>query len=260
MELNKDMNSGLRMGTTTRFSQAIKLSVLAMGAMAVAHAATISISKYDMLNGEGVATGGTLNNYWDQKYNGVAVPNTSTDKAPLSGGVGDLTDGTIPTLHWSNTGVESAAGAGPYVGWFTIDPLITFQFANGYHSNVSIDLYLDDTDNTGKVNLPSLITVTGYDPILNLPTTVSLTPTDTLSDQSTGPKKITLTFDPSFITQKVEVNLTRGTQNSPNASWIMLAEAQFQGVEVPETGTWAALGLGAVALLQVGRRARASRK
>jgi len=269
MELNKDMNSGLRMGTTTRFSQAIKLSVLAMGALAVAQAAPITISNYSGPNGEGVAINAinpdfnTTKNYWDKNYTGTAVPNTSTDLAPLSGGVGDLTDGVIPNLHWFSAGLlpvaESALGTGPYVGWFSVDPTITFQFANGYNNNLSITLYFDDTDNSGSVALPASVDVTGRDPILNLPTTFSFPVTE--GPAVAGPKAVTLTLPSIFITQAVDIKIFRqNTLNTPNPTWIMLGEAQFAGVEVPETGTWAALGLGAVALVQVGRRARASRK
>ncbi|ELS46311.1 hypothetical protein C789_3912 [Microcystis aeruginosa FACHB-905 = DIANCHI905] len=50
--------------------------------------------------------------YWDKKYNGTG--NTSVNYVPLCGGVGDLTDGIIPTQNWND--VEVADGTGLYVG------------------------------------------------------------------------------------------------------------------------------------------------
>jgi hypothetical protein len=59
-----------------------------------------------MLNGEG----GPGNPYWDDTYNGAG--STTTDLAPLSGGLGQLTDGIIPTENFNL--VEPN---GPYVAW-----------------------------------------------------------------------------------------------------------------------------------------------
>ncbi len=52
---------------------------------------------YNMPNGYGMASGGSFN-YWDGSYSGSG--DRSTDYAPLSGGLGDLTDGVIATQSW----------------------------------------------------------------------------------------------------------------------------------------------------------------
>jgi len=90
---------------------------------------------YDMLNGE---TG--WYNYWDESYTGVG--NRFQDLSPLSGGLGDLTDGVIPAQSWDVT--EAPAGPGPYVAWLSVNPSITFNFGK----NVDIDrviVHVDDS-------------------------------------------------------------------------------------------------------------------
>ena len=60
-----------------------------LGATAVS-AAPLVVTSYDMQNGDGHASGGTYD-YWDATYTGSGA--TTTDHAPLSGGLGVLTDG-----------------------------------------------------------------------------------------------------------------------------------------------------------------------
>src|SRR5215471_20513042 len=81
---------------------------------------------YDMLNGNGQASGGAYN-YWDKFYTGAG--NTMQDNAFLSGGLGDLTDGIVTNEHWFN--VENSAGTGPYVGWLFLNPTVVFHFSGG---------------------------------------------------------------------------------------------------------------------------------
>jgi hypothetical protein len=87
---------------------------------APARAAQIFASSYAMPNGYGTATGGNFN-YWDLNYTGSG--STNVDGAPLSGGLGDLTDGIIASGRWNT--VENGAGTGPYVGWQTVHPTIS---------------------------------------------------------------------------------------------------------------------------------------
>ncbi len=92
--------------------------LISLATIGTANALQITPISYDMENGGG-------SKYWDKKYNGTG--NTSVNYAPLSGGVGYLTDGIIPTQNWND--VEVADGTGPYVGWENRNPVITFNFA-----------------------------------------------------------------------------------------------------------------------------------
>lgn len=109
---------------------------------AVFHFVTVNMVRpaaYDMLNGE---TG--LYTYYDDSYNGSGNPGQAL--SPLSGGLGDLTDGLIATQNWRTDHQL-------YVGWKTIDPTITFHFAG----TVAIDrviLHVDDSNGDGGVNPP----------------------------------------------------------------------------------------------------------
>jgi len=118
-------------------------------------------TSYDMPNGGGHASGGTFN-YWDLNYSGMGA--TSTDGAPLSGGLGDLTDGVIATDFWFN--VEDHAGTGPYVGWYgpgpmQLNPVLTFNFSG----NPLIDEIIVHFDNStvGGVFSPENILIDGND-------------------------------------------------------------------------------------------------
>ncbi|MGD8451975.1 MAG: C25 family cysteine peptidase [Phycisphaerae bacterium] len=100
-------------------------------------------ASYDMLNGE---TGRYT--YYDDAYDGDG--NNQQALAPLSGGLGDLTDGVIATQDWDTTPL-------PYVGWQTVDPTITFHFAQWV--NVSkVTLHLDDSNGNGGVYPPEDVT------------------------------------------------------------------------------------------------------
>ncbi|KIU49588.1 MULTISPECIES: PEP-CTERM sorting domain-containing protein [Bradyrhizobium] len=130
-----------------------------------ASAGLVPVTSYDMNNGNGATqfTGG--NNYFDFSYtnstthtvdpnaskNGSnqAVPNNAAPKdAPLSGGTGILTDGTIATqvysLVTSSTGtIASGPFAGQptqYVGWKYQDPTIIFHLTPG-QSVSSINIF-----------------------------------------------------------------------------------------------------------------------
>ena len=98
---------------------------------------------YDMLNGEsGTST------YHDDNYNGDG--DNDVDLAPLSDGLGDLTDSVIAPQHWNMT-------PEPYVGWVTIDPTVTFHFQDDVDIN-SITLHLDDGGG-GDVHAPADVTI-----------------------------------------------------------------------------------------------------
>jgi hypothetical protein len=128
------------------------LSALALSLVVTpALAAQVLPTSYDMQNGE---TGSYQ--YWDESYSGAGNPSVSL--SPLSGGTGDLTDGVIATDNWSV--VEAPAGPGPYVGWFRIDPIITFDFA-AVTSFTSMTFHFDDSNGSGGVAPPASVSVNG---------------------------------------------------------------------------------------------------
>lgn len=96
-------------------------------------------SYYDLQNGQT----GTYT-YFDDSYDGDG--DKTVPLAWLRNGLGDLTDGVIATQHWNVT-------SGPYVGWNTIDPEITFYFDDEVTINTVI-LYLDDNGGGGGVAPP----------------------------------------------------------------------------------------------------------
>ena len=169
---------------------------------AAVSAASVSPVSYSMQNGE---TGSYT--YWDDSYNAPGAP-TTTSKAFLSGGVGDLTDGVIATQNWNST-------PGPYVGWVSISPRISFFFGQVWDFT-SVTFHFDDSNGTGGVRTPQKVEVNdsflsyvtdpgGSAPIAHTINLASVAPTNTL------------VFD--IFAQ--------------NSSWIMLSEVTFDAAPVP---------------------------
>ena len=187
-----------------------------------AQSAALTVSSYDMPNGDGQAHGGTYN-YWDGTYTGSG--DTTVDGSFLQGGTGALTDGVIATDPWND--VSNAAGVGPYVGWHS-SPTITFHFANPVTIN-TIRLYVDDS-NFGGVTAPSAVVVNG-----------------TSFDNSSyplyfpGPQTITLA-GVDIVGNSATLTLV------DSSTWVFLSEVQFDGLvtTVPEAGNLAMMlaGLG----------------
>jgi hypothetical protein len=209
-----------------RFSLA--LSLLASAAFS-AQANTVAPASYDAPNGYGQASGG-LFNYWDASYTGAG--SSSTDGAALTGGLGDLTDGVIANLKWDQ--VESAAGTGPYVGWQSIDPTITFRFAQTVSID-SITLYADNANGDGGVAAPKGITLGETFYAFAAPGAL-------------GPVALTVS-GLQFTGQDLTVTVNR------DAYWTFVSEIAFTGTVVPEPSSamLQALGLG---LLGAGALAR----
>jgi hypothetical protein len=99
---------------------------------------------YDMLNGQT----GTYT-YFDDIYDGDG--DRTIPLAPLSNGLGELTDGEIATENWNVT-------PDPYVGWVSIDPTITCRF-DGVTSVRRVTLHLDDSNGQGGVYPPDDVTL-----------------------------------------------------------------------------------------------------
>ncbi|SPH17055.1 hypothetical protein DEA8626_00569 [Defluviimonas aquaemixtae] len=173
------------------------------GAMAphALSAATVLPTSYDMPNGNsGFFT------YFDDSYNGSGNPSLSGDQ--LSGGLGQLTDGTIATQSWNST----AGSHLPYVGWLNVDPVITFNFATNLSFN-SMTFYFDDTNGVGGVSQPASVTVNGVNQIV--PTNPGSTP-------------FSFTFDLNgATTNTLTASITRQTQ------WVFLSEVTFDAVPAP---------------------------
>lgn len=179
-------------------------ALLAAGLVSsAASAGTVTVTSYDMVNGNGAAqfttpTGGQ--NYFDFTYtktgqstpdpqagvNGSSnsIPNNSNATNVLTGGTGKLTDGVIATNNFSlvsgsngtiSNGWTTAASpyygslngqASQYVGWKYQDPTIAFHLASG--SMVSqINLYVAANDSGGLVGAPGNVAVTIGSTVLN---------------------------------------------------------------------------------------------
>ncbi len=86
------MNALMKIPYSLLYSLAM-LSVL--GIPTTALATEVEPASYDMPNGD---TGSF--NYWDDSYTGAGAK--TTNNAPLTGGLGDLTDDYIEPLIWSS--------------------------------------------------------------------------------------------------------------------------------------------------------------
>lgn len=138
------------------FAVALLSAAFSSGAMAV----VVPPASYDMVNGfSGVY------HYWDDLYNGSGC--TTCDGAVLSGGLGDLTDGVIATSNWSTT---ETTGRGPYVGWWNINPSITFHFSQTV-SVGSVTLSFDDAQTNGVAAPISVVIGSQSFPVTNPPGT-----------------------------------------------------------------------------------------
>jgi hypothetical protein len=211
------------------FGSGIAAALLVASVAPVVQAATVSPTSYSMDNGDGTFNGGTYN-YWDLNYSGSA--STNVDGSPLSGGLGDLTDGVIATDNWFNT--ENGAGTGPYVGWLNNNPIIDFFF-DAVLAFTSVTFYVDDADGAGGVSTPGSITVNGTNYLVS----------DPLGDD---PFAITLDLT-GLEASALNVQIFAANQ------WVFVSEVTFDGspaaVPLPAGGV---LMLGALAGLGALRR------
>jgi hypothetical protein len=202
-------------------------------AATAAQAASVGILSYDMRNG----TTGSYN-YWDESYTGSG--STTTDGAPLSGGVGDLTDGYVETRNWNHPDVEPPAGPGPYVGWLGFSPVITFTFDAVYQID-SVTFYVDDSNNAGGVRTPESVRVGSE--------------TFAIADPAgAAPFGFTATLAAPLMTDMLELQINRR-----GGSWVFVSEIEFNGMPNGGTGVIpvpAALPLLASGLAALGFAAR----
>jgi hypothetical protein len=155
---------------------------------------------YDMPNGER----GSFE-YFDSSYSGRG--NRSEAGAALSGGLGELTDGVIPTGFWNNP-------PGPWVGWDLITPTITFHFSYLIRLE-TVRLHFASIGGGGGVGPPSRIEVRiGDASTVNFP----------IEHPNTE-------FPFAFIANlsgqwadRVSITVFDGQQN-----WVFLSEVEFYG-------------------------------
>jgi hypothetical protein len=203
---------------------AVAAGVGAVVAGGVAEAAPILPTSYAMPNGNA----GTFS-YFDDAYPGCPCG----PLAPLSGGLGDLTDGVIAGSHGLTT-------PGPYVGWYIhaggTNPTIVFSFAAGAVIS-AMTLYVDGDGAGGGVGIPGQVKVNGADYFFS---------------QSAGPTALVI---PGLsLGGPISVQVFQ----APGYSWVMLSEVTFEGrmeTVVPEPSTLALLGAGLVAVARFRRRA-----
>lgn len=188
-------------------------------------AAVVSPQSYSLPNGN---VGSFV--YFDGSYTGSGDVNSAG--AALTGGLGDLTDGIIPTENWNV--VEAPEGNGPYVGWLNTNPVIEFFF-DAVQSFTSVTFHFDDANGGGGVSAPLSVTVNGISAAIADPS-------------SSAPFAFTLDLTGSMATDQLSVQIFRRTE------WLFLSEVTFENdmptVPLPAGLPLLAGGLGLLALMR----------
>lgn len=188
----------------------VPASIAALSAGFTAVTATggtlVSPTSYDMPNGDT----GTFT-YWDDSYNGSGDPTISS--TPLSGGLGDLTDGVIATSNWNIT-------PNLYVGWDEVTPTITFNFDAAYAFDYLV-VYVDDANEFGGVSTPSSI-----DLLVN-----GIATSTPLTDGDSG-APLSFNIPVSATTDTIQMTINDGL-----AQWVFLSEVQFYAIPAPGTAS-----------------------
>ena len=200
-----------------------KILLLAVLGTSLLSASALSPLSYDVLNGET----GTFD-YHDNSYTGSGC--TTCNLSPLTGGLGDLTDGVIATQNWFATPLL-------YVGWISQNPPITFHFGSSKLIN-SITIHVDDSNNNGGVSTPGSAVVEVGGSTLNF----------ALTDGASG-APLSFTLPIGLTGSDLALTLNDGSD-----VWVMVSEVSFDGSSspVPEPGAFGliACGLGGLALVR----------
>lgn len=249
-----------------RSASLVALSALALSST-VASAALVTVTSYEMNNGNGAAqfttpTGGQ--NYFDFTYtrtgesqptpnagingSGSAIPtNANNTNAPLTGGTGMLTDGVRASDNFSLVSspdgtINNSVGSGyaflngqttQYVGWKYQDPTILFHLASGSAVS-SISLYVASNNSGGLVGAPGNVelSLNGnlLDPSLYTQVTTDYKPSSNPYAGSTS--LITITLNQAVASSSLfELQLFRGPLQADGYAY----EAQYTD---PQTGVF----------------------
>lgn len=185
----------------------VMAALLALGWAAASPATPILPVTYDMINGGS----GDLT-YRDDTYTPDPLGHRDTNYAPLTGGLGKLTDGVIATHNWN---VDHSL----YVGWYEpdyADPTITFNFGSlVYINGVSISV---DNANSGMVTLPWQVDIT----MGGVTKTFFISP-----DLDPAPRTYT------YAGLGLEGDQLSLTLHQVDAHFVMLSEVQFDSGVVP---------------------------
>ena len=206
-------------------------TLLLLLSFSAAHAGPVMPASYSLLNGYGTASGGSFN-YWDGSYTGSG--DRQRDFAPLSGGLGDLTDGVIAAQRWEQ--VENLAGTGPYVGWRDIDPLIQFEF--GQPSLIDrVTVHHDDANGFGNVATPSRFVIEVNGVAFGF---------DVVDPDGEAPLATVLNLPQPVWSDRLSLQIVR------RDSGVMVSEVRFEGrqghaVAEPASGALALLAVSACA-------------
>jgi hypothetical protein len=211
-------------------------------------------TSYDLYNGAGNAGYGNVT-LFDDNYNGSG--NKTIGYAPLSGGLGDLTDGVAAVKNWGDCSGARPCVSGPsydnspYVGWRMSSlaaPSVTFHFAPG----TSID-EVKISMNYGYHASPLGFSMGG----VSLSKGADPTYTGGGANHWYDFAGLGLTGD----TLKITFNYNREPWSSAHpfgpADWVLVSEAQFFAATpaIPEPATNAML-LAGLGLLGIAARRR----
>jgi hypothetical protein len=212
-----------------RIAIAIAILCSTMGLGGGVEAGSLMPLSYDEPNGFS-----SMFHYWDGNYTGSG--DKTTDGAPLTGGLGALTDGFITNLPWYD--VSNDSGTGPYVGW-NIDPTITFHFS-GANIYQSINLFVDNSG-VGGVSAPSSISISDGMHSQLFPV---------IAPAPGNPIEITLDVSAIGLTgDAVSVTLNRADV------WVFAQEIQFENTSaVPEPASLTLSGIGIIGALGISWR------
>lgn len=202
-------------------------------------AATLTIAKYSMLNGQS-----GFRTYHDDTYNGSGSP--AVDGSSLSGGTGDLTNGVLGTDNiFDNDFLD-------WVGWYNIQPQITFDLGQIYavdgilFRTANGSVVFNDVGVFGSANVSFSDDGTTFGGPSNWTTSAA----DRTGDQSRW-----VTIPVTAQARYVRVQLFDGVKVGEDLKpWIFISEAQITGSTVPEPATWMLLAAVVGLATKKGRR------